>query len=195
MHGMVNRALQGFVVANCGPTVWEEVRSIARVPEDGFEAMHTYDHAITLACFGAAVDVLDKHPNALLEDIGTYLVTDAKLEPLRRLLRFGGGTFAEFLVSLEELPDRARLAMPELEVPEITLSAEGGGRFVIAARWPVPGIAPLLLGALRAMADDYGVLVLIELAGIHDGAEHLRIQVFDTEFNEGKAFSLGQVAE
>jgi hypothetical protein len=30
MHGMVNRALQGFVVANCGPAVWEEVRSIAR---------------------------------------------------------------------------------------------------------------------------------------------------------------------
>jgi hypothetical protein len=56
--------------------------------------MHTYDHAITLACFGAAVDVLDKHPNTLLEDIGTYLVTDPALQPLRRLLRFGGGTFS-----------------------------------------------------------------------------------------------------
>jgi hypothetical protein len=55
-------------------------------------------------------------------------VTDPGLEPLRRLLRFGGGTFEEFLVSLEELPDRARLAMPELEMPEITLSVEGGGR-------------------------------------------------------------------
>jgi hypothetical protein len=49
--------------------------------------------------------------------------------------------------------------MPELEMPEITLEAEGGGRFRIAARWPVPGIAPLLIGALRAMADDYGALV------------------------------------
>jgi hypothetical protein len=78
MHGMVNRALQGFIVANCGPDVWDEVRSIARLPEDGFEAMHTYDHALTLACFGAAVDVLDKHPNTLLEDIGTYLVTDPR---------------------------------------------------------------------------------------------------------------------
>jgi hypothetical protein len=195
MHGMVNRALQGFIVANCGPAVWEEVRSIAGVPEDGFEAMHTYDHAVTLACFAAAVDVLDKHPNALLEDIGTYLVTDPALEPLRRLLRFGGDTFAEFLGSLEELPDRARLAMPQLEVPEITLHAEGGGRFRIAARWPVPGAGPLLQGALRAMADDYGALVFMELAGIEDGVETLRIEVFDAAYNEGKAFTLGQVAE
>jgi hypothetical protein len=195
MHGMVNRALQGFIVANCGADIWAEVRSVARLPEDGFEAMHRYDHAVTLTCFGAAVDVLDKHPNALLEDIGTYLVTDPGLEPLRRLLRFGGGTFAEFLVSLEELPDRARLAMPELEMPEITLSVEGGGRFTIAARWPVPGIGPLLLGALRAMADDYGALAILELAGIEGGVERLRIRVFDAEFNEGKAFSLGQVQE
>jgi hypothetical protein len=195
MHGMVNRALQGFVVTNCGPAVWEEVRSIARAPEDGFEAMLTYDHAITLACFGAAVDVLDKHPNTLLEDIGTYLITDPALQPLRRLLRFGGGTFSEFLVSLEELPDRARLAMPQVEAPEITLEVEGGGRFTIAARWPVPGIGPLLLGALRAMADDYGALVYMELAGIENATERVRIQIFDADFNEGKAFSLGQVVQ
>jgi hypothetical protein len=195
MHGMVNRALQGFIVTNYGPDVWAEVRSVARLPEDGFEAMHRYDHAVTLTVFGSAVDVLGKHPNALLEDIGTYLVTDPQLEPLRRLLRFGGGTFMEFLISLEELPDRARLAMPELEMPEITLHAEGCGLFTISARWPVPGIAPLLLGALRAMADDYGVLAFLELAGIEGGTERLLVRIFDIDFNEGKAFSLAQVAE
>jgi hypothetical protein len=105
-------------------------------------------------------EVLDKHPNALLEDIGTYLVTDPALEPLRRLLRFGGGTFAEFLVSLEELPDRARLAMPELEMPEITLSCRGRGPLHHRCALAGAGIGPLLLGALRAMADDYGALAI-----------------------------------
>jgi hypothetical protein len=195
MHGMVNRALQGFIVANCGAEVWTEVCSLARMPEDGFEAMHRYDHAVTLVCFSAAVDVLDRHPNALLEDIGTYLVVDPSLQPLRRLLRFGGGTFEEFLVSLEELPERARLAIPELEVPEITLRAERGGVYTIEARWPVPGVAPLLIGALRAMADDYGALALLELAGIEDGVERLRVRVFDADYNEGKAFSLGRAGK
>jgi hypothetical protein len=76
--------------------------------------------------------------------------------------------------------------MPQLEVPEITLHAEGGGRFRIAARWPVPGAGPLLQGALRAMADDYGALVFMELAGIEDGVETLRIEVFDADYQRGK---------
>jgi hypothetical protein len=176
MHGMVNRALQGFIVANCGAEVWTEVCSLARMPEDGFEAMHRYDHAVTLVCFSAAVDVLDKHPNALLEDIGTYLVVDPSLQPLRRLLRFGGGTFEEFLVSLEELPERARLAIPELEVPEITLRAERGGVYTDRSA---------LAGAGRGAAADRGAARdgrrlrragrFMELAGIEDGVERLRV--------------------
>jgi len=189
---MINRALEGFLVATYGPAVWAEVRSVARLPYDGFEAMHRYEHAVTVACFAAAADVLDKNPNALLEDIGTFLITEPKLDPLRRLLRFGGGSFSDFLLSLEELPDRARLAIPELEVPEITIHAKGNGHYMLEALWPLPGIGPLLLGALRAMADDYGALAFVELAGIEEGAERLRIQVFDSAFNQGKAFSLGQ---
>lgn len=194
MHGMINCALQGFLLANYGEDVWREVRTRARLPEEGFEAMVRYDDALTRACFAAALKVLDKRPNALLEDIGTHLVTDPGLEPLRRLLRFGGGSFVEFLHSLEEMPDRARLAIPELEVPRITLSSVGAGDYVIAARWTLPGIAPLLSGALRAMADDYGALVLLQLAGISKGEERLSVRVFDAAFSAGRSFSLGRRA-
>jgi hypothetical protein len=146
MHGMVNRALQGFIVANCGPDVWEEVRSIARLPEDGFEAMHTYDHAVTLACFGAAVDVLDKHPNTLaggyrhLSDHRPRAGTAAPPAALRRrqfrgIPRLAGGT-ARSRAACDAGAGNAG------NHP----AAEGGGRFRIAARWPVPGIAPLLRG-------------------------------------------------
>ncbi|MDG4648604.1 heme NO-binding domain-containing protein [Roseibacterium sp. SDUM158017] len=189
---MINCALQGFLLANYGPAVWREVQDIARLPADGFEAMERYDDALTLACFEAALQVLEKHPNTLLEDIGTHIVIHPDLEPLRRLLRFGGATFVEFLQSLEEMPDRARMAIPELELPEIRLWQTDTGDCVVGARWPLPGIAPLLSGALRAMADDYGALVFLRLGGIADGEERLLVQVFDTAFSEGRSFSLGQ---
>jgi hypothetical protein len=157
--------------------------------------MHTYDHAITLACFGAAVDVLDKHPNTLLEDIGTYLVTDPALEPLRRLLRFGGGTFAEFLVSLEELPDRARLAMPEVEAPEITLEVEGGGRFTDRRALAGAGDRAAAAGG----AAGHGRR--LRRAGLHGtGGDRkrngtLRIRVHRCRFQRGQGVLAGQVVQ
>jgi hypothetical protein len=191
MHGMVNRALQGFVRATYGPDIWAEVRGQAGLPFADFEAMQDYPDAMTLACFEAAVTVLHKHPNTLLEDIGTWLVTDPALEPLRRLMRFSGASFPDFLHSLEELGDRGRLAVPDLDLPQITLTRLEPAHYLIRARWSLPGIAPILAGCLRAMADDYGALVVLRLGGIADGAESLHVHLLDASFTAGRSFDLG----
>jgi hypothetical protein len=193
MHGMVNRALQGFLTATYGPAIWAEVRGQAGLPFTDFEAMLDYPDAMTLACFDAACHVLHKHPNALLEDLGTWLVTDRQLEPLRRLMRFSGAGFVDFLHSLEELGDRGRLAVPDLDLPQIVLLRCDPATFVIRARWTLPGIGPILMGCLRAMADDYGALALLRLEGIRDGVECLRVQLLDPAFSSGRRFDLGRV--
>lgn len=192
MHGMVNGALQGFLTNTYGEEIWQEVRSQAALPFDSFEAMLDYPDAMTLACFAAACHVLHKHPNALLEDIGLWLVTDSTLEPLRRLLRFSGATFLDFLHSLDEMGERGRLAMPDLEMPTIEVLPLDPSTFRLRCKWRMPGIAPILLGCLRAMADDYGALVLLDLDGIEDGVECLRIQLLDAAFSEGRSFSLAE---
>jgi len=194
MHGMINRALQGFLTAHYSPALWEEVRDTAGVDPDGFEAMLKYDDAQTMACFEAACHILQKHPNTLLEDVGTYLVTEPALEPVRRLLRFGGATFVEFLFSLEEMADRGRLAIPDLELPQIEVTEVDPSTFHLRARWAVPGIGPILLGGLRAMADDYGALAFLHLSGIRDGAECLTVQLLDVDFAEGRQFVLGRAS-
>jgi hypothetical protein len=190
---MVNRALQGFVTATYGAEIWAEVRSQAALPFDDFEAMLDYPDALTMACFEATAHVLHKHPNALLEDIGTWLVTDEHLEPLRRLMRFSGPGFLDFLYSLEELGERGHLALPDLDMPQITLERLDPSTFRIRARWGLPGIGPILMGCLRAMADDYGALALLRLDGIAaDGAEALHVQLLDASFSEGRSFDLGR---
>lgn len=195
MHGMVNRALQGFLTATYGAEVWSEVRSQAALPFDEFEAMLDYPDGMTLACFQAACHVLHKHPNALLEDVGTWLVTDSHLEPLRRLMRFSGASFLDFLHSLEEMAERGRLAVPDLDMPRIALDQLDPSSFRIRARWTLPGIAPVLMGCLRAMADDYGALALLVLDGIEpDGTECLHVQLLDAAYSEGRSFDLGRAA-
>ena len=193
MHGMVNRALQGFLTATYGHDVWVEVRSQAGLPFADFEAMLDYPDAMTLACFQAACQVLHKHPNALLEDVGTWLVTHEHLEPLRRLMRFSGGTFLDFLHSLEELGDRGRLAVPDLDMPQIELDQIDPSNFRILARWSLPGVGPILMGCLRAMADDYGALAVFRLDGIERGVECLHVQLLDSAYSQGRSFDLGRV--
>jgi len=121
MHGLINRALQGFLVDMHGAPLWAEIASQANLPFDSFETMLSYDHSLTHDVFEAACAVLHRDPNSLLEDMGTYLVTQDTLEPLRRLLRFGGATFHDFLYSLDELADRGKLAMPDIEMPRLSL--------------------------------------------------------------------------
>ncbi|MDH5453611.1 MAG: heme NO-binding domain-containing protein, partial [Paracoccaceae bacterium] len=89
-----------------GGDFWAHVAEEAGLGVQGFEALFSYDDGLTDALLNIASVRLAKPREALLEDLGNYLVG---LELLRRLLRFGGADYPEFLQSLDELPDRVRL--------------------------------------------------------------------------------------
>ena len=78
--------------------------------------MLRYDPGMADRVAQVAAEVLGRSVETIWEDMGTYLVTNPEHEGVRRLLRFGGASFADFLHSLEEMPGRARLAMPDLEL-------------------------------------------------------------------------------
>jgi Haem-NO-binding len=194
MHGLVNRAVQCFLRDNYGYDLWLCVARDADVPAAGFETMVIYDPAVTEAVLLAAARNLCRPREAVLEDMGTYLVSHSTLEPLRRLLRFGGVTFTDFLLSLEDLPGRTHLALPDLALPHMTLDEDGPDLFRLTVRSPIHGAGHVLMGLLRAMADDYGALVLLDHAGIAAGDEVLRISLLDGSFSEGRRFDLAAIS-
>jgi Haem-NO-binding len=194
MHGLVNRAVQCFLRDTYGYDLWLRVARDADVPAAGFETMVIYDPAVTEAVLLAAARNLCRPREAVLEDMGTYLVSHGTLEPLRRLLRFGGVTFTDFLLSLEDLPGRTHLALPDLALPRMTLDEDGPDLFRLTVRSPIHGAGHVLMGLLRAMADDYGALVLLDHAGIAAGDEVLRISLLDGSFAEGRRFDLAAIS-
>ncbi|KNG94239.1 heme NO-binding domain-containing protein [Pseudaestuariivita atlantica] len=193
MHGLINTAVQSFCRDAYGTDVWNDVlrRSGAGVVE--FEAMLTYDDPITDAVVNTMARVLSKPREEVLEDLGTYLVSHPNVENLRRLLRFGGVTFEEFLYSLDDLPDRARLAVPDIDLPQLELCDRDEGEFVLICRSPFDGAGHVFVGILRAMADDYGVLALLEHDGPIDGAEQISIKLLERAFARGRQFDLAVV--
>jgi len=206
MHGLISKAIQSFLSDSYGEALWEEVALRSglrlRLGPEGFEAMQFYDPALGEAVLAAASQLLATPRESLLEDLGTYLVSNDRLEPLRRLLRFGGVSFTDFLYSLDDLGGRTRLAVPELQLPELTLSEGGPGRFILTCHRCRAGFGHVMVGVLRALADDYGALAVLEHRGSRRRAslgsrradqhfdEMIAIELHDPAYHAGRRFEL-----
>ncbi len=194
MHGLINRAIERFVRDTYGRDVWMGVVRRLDLGYTEFESMLSYDEEVTWQVLDEVARTLEKDPVEVLEDIGTFLVSHPNLESLRRLLRFGGVTFLEFLHSLDDLPARARLAVPDLDLPAIELrecASEVFSLRVGSDENKVQGFGHVLTGLLRAMADDYGALVFLEHKGGRDGREIIDVRLLETAFASGRDFDLG----
>ena len=192
MLGLINRSFQFFLNDTFGPSLWEAVAKDAGIGLSGFESMLTYDDALTDRVIDAACALLRRPRDSLLEDMGTYLVSHEGHGTLRRLLRFSGVNFAEFLNSVEELPERGRLVLPDLDLPDLDLTDLGGGRFRLLSTARLAGGGHIVMGLLRALADDYGALVLLEHLGSDHGSEVISIQIADQAMYQARPFSLGR---
>ncbi len=198
MNGLINRAIQCFLRDEWGTAAWLDAARAAGIAPRGFEPMLDYPPEVTARLLQAASDRLDRGGDDLLEDLGTYLVSHPSRAAVRRLLRFGGTDFRDFLQSLEDLPARARLALPDLALPAMRLEAVGSDEFRLTIAPGFAGAGAVALGLLRAMADDYGALAVLEAGteagdGAADGAAVLTIRLLDADHAEGRAFTLGAV--
>ncbi|MFV0515594.1 MAG: heme NO-binding domain-containing protein [Jhaorihella sp.] len=195
MHGLINRAIQSFVCDAYGAECWQRACERAALGFTEFEAMLNYDDAQSRRLLAALGGVLGRDPAGMLEDLGTYLVSHPRTEALRRLLRFGGLSYVEFLHSLDDLPDRARLAVADLRLPAMELREYASGRFSLVCGPGLPGFCSVMTGILRAMADDYGALVTLEQEDTGcDGAGVIAITLVETAFAAGRRFDLGASA-
>lgn len=190
MHGLILRAMQSFLRDIWGAGFWQAVATDLRLPAQGFEAMLTYDPALGTAVLDRAAARLSRSRESLLEDMGTYLVSHPRRDGVRRLLRFGGAGFPDFVHSLTHLPGRVRLAVPDLHLPTLRVEMRGPDCFCVTVAdgddLTLP-LASLLVGLIRAMADDYGALVLIEPEA---EAAVIRIDLLDGHHAQARDFTL-----
>ena len=190
MHGLINRSLQCFIRDTYGDAVWNEIAANARLGFTNFEALMSYPDELTFRALETACATLKKSRDVLLEDLGTYLVSHPNLEAVRRILRFGGDTFTDFLYSLDDLPERVRMAVPDLNLPQLELREHSPGALTLRSFGACPGFGHVLVGIMRAMSDDYGTLAFLEHLGSGNGEEVISIQLLEVGFSAGREFRL-----
>ncbi|MEY8842843.1 heme NO-binding domain-containing protein, partial [Cribrihabitans sp. XS_ASV171] len=126
-------------------TRWIRITEAARLGFVEFEAMLVYDDATSLRLLEEICRELGRPQEEVLEDLGTYLVSNPSTEALRRLLRFGGVSYLEFLHSLDDLSDRARLAVSDLSLPPLELHEHTQGRFTLICHDGLPGYSHVMM--------------------------------------------------
>lgn len=178
MNGLINRAIEEFLRSTYGEGLLQAVADEIAVAA-GLASPIWVDFgpaALKRASFRLA-----KPCSEMFEDLGAWMT---RIEPIRRLLRFSGRDFREFLLRLDELPGRAHLVVPTLKVPRLEVEAsEQIVRVILLS--PDTDWQFVLAGLIRGMADDYGALCLIS---VEDGA--IRVDIWDEQFAEGRMFSL-----
>jgi hypothetical protein len=188
MDALLLRLLQGYVRDIFGLSVWQAVCRRSQVKTETFEPMLRYDPGTADRVVLSAAKVLGRPVETIWEDMGTHLVMNPRHEGARRLLRFGGASFSDFLLSLEEMPGRARLALPDLRLPEIAVTERDPDWFEIVCPSSTRGFPRVMTGILTAMADDYGTLCLIE----PDEDATITVRILDSTHSEGRRFDLAR---
>ncbi len=191
MHGLINRAIQSFVCATYGHACWLRATEVAELGFSEFEAMLIYDRELSMNVLDALCTDLNRSRADLLEDMGTYLVSHPNMEGLRRLLRFGGVSYVEFLHSLDDLSDRVRLAVSDLQLPALELQEHSPAQYELLCHPGLPGYSSVMVGILRAMADDYGALVILSHEGRKEQVDSISVTLIESAFSEGRQFDLG----
>lgn len=195
MHGLINRAIQCYVRDTHGESAWKQVARHAGLGFDGFETMLTYEDQLTEDVVVACTAVLGRPRETILEDLGTFLVSNLGSDALRRLLRFGGVTFTDFLQTLEDTRGRGRLALPDIDLPVLDLFEISPGLFTLQCRFPIVGSGHVIVGLLRAMADDYGALVLLDHDGQSLEGEMIVVELLEISYAQGRSFDLATPGE
>jgi len=196
MHGLINRALQRFLTDVYGAALCHSVLSQAGCdPNAEFDVLGRFDRSLTSKIVTIATDELNQTVPDFLEDLGVYLASHENCANVRRLLRFGGDSFREFLHSLTELKERVLLAVDGLEFPEIDLRQHDNEHFTLSVSGDPAGFGHVLAGVLRAMADDYGALAIFENVGRYGRTETISVQLLDINYAGGQNFDLANLVE
>ena len=190
MLGLTVTALQHFTLDTYGHEAWRHAVKAVLGDFQKFEALLVYDDDVVFALIKELAESNNRIRKDFEEDIGNYLVSSKNMKSLRRLLRFGGATFEDFVMSLDDLNERVDLALSELNLPIVQSRQQDAGSYLLRVEDQWSGFENVIVGILRALADDYGVLVLVDVVGHSKGSDEIKVEIIERNFAKGAEFEL-----
>ncbi|MBM4246564.1 MAG: heme NO-binding protein [Deltaproteobacteria bacterium] len=178
MYGLVNSALQEFVVARHGEGVWQRIRERAGVRAEPFVTMKTYPDSLTYDLVGAACTELGLDGEVFLAELGVFWIQYASDRGYGSLMNLAGNSLFEFLQNLDAMHARVALSYPELKPPSFRCTEVTPDSATLHYYSHRPGLLPFVRGLLSGLADRFSVRIEVTTTPRGaDGADHDQLHI------------------
>ncbi|MEE9334386.1 MAG: heme NO-binding domain-containing protein [Granulosicoccaceae bacterium] len=154
MYGMVNRGIEDFVVSSAGVDKWNQIKKIADLELPEFLDSSLYNDDTTYKLVESASQVLNIAPEAVLRGFGRHWILYTGREGWASVFDLGGENMVDFLNGLDSMHARVQIALPDAKMPLFSV-IEKNGYLELTYRSPRPCLAPMVLGLLDGLAEQF----------------------------------------
>lgn len=171
MYGLVNRGIEQLVVSLKGEAAWRQICLKAGVDDTGFVAMCPYSDELTYRLVGAVSEALDMPAEQVLQAFGEYWVLYTAQQGYGELMDAGGANLREFLSNLNDMHGRVETVFPDMQLPlfrVVDLTGHTDGAYELQYESQRSGLAPMVMGLVRGLAQRFGEQVEVVLSGEPD---------------------------
>lgn len=162
MYGLVNNGVRSFILKHHDEDTWSRICNRAGVPDDEFENLSAYEDGITYALVSAVSHELAVPAERVLEIFGQYWVGFSKVTAIGKLVDHGASELMEQIRGLDEMHERIQMSMPHLDPPSFDFQEDPDGNHRLHYISSRQGLAPMVIGLLKGMAEDCGVGIEID---------------------------------
>lgn len=162
MYGLIHKAMREMIISDFGADAWENVSARAKVPEDSYLAMESYEDSTTFAIAGAISEALDTPLDQCLELFGEFWMSRFAPQNYEMLLRASGNKLFDFLENLDGLHDRITATFIGYSPPSFRLQRESDLRATLTYSSVRSGLTPFVIGLLKGMQKRFDTPITIE---------------------------------
>ena len=178
MYGLMNRAVEDLILERFGEDAWTAIKTRAGITEEIFLSMKMYPDAITHGLLDAASETLEVPADQLLETFGEYWTLYTASRGYGQIFQRTGHTFREFMLNLYGLHVEVLVGFPELLSPSFWCVEEGPSLLRLHYQSSRPGLAPMVVGAVRGLGTMFATETTVTHVVHSDGgADHDEFQV------------------
>jgi hypothetical protein len=178
VYGMINHAIQEFLVQRYGDAVWQQVKRRAAPDISDFLTMEQYPDEVTVNMVGIAAELTGDETAEVLDAIGEYWIRFAERSGYGDLLHVIGTTLPEALTNLDNMHARVGLIFPDLKPPTFWCTDLREHSLVLHYQSEREGLDRMIPGTVRGLAAMLNTTASVEqIASKGPDVDHVQFLV------------------